>query len=159
LGTVTEARACSPYYIHKTFLRSPSQFFSGSAGAIYPAVKRLEAKGYLKSVRAGTAGKPSKKLTITPTGTARYLEWYYDPTRAADAGYDPVRVRISLLGSLPPAQQKKAYKELLEIGEHRLKYLATLNFEPCDGAGMDQAREIEKATLKAKLALLKGWKS
>lgn len=159
LGVVAESQPCSPYFVHKNFLRSPSKFFSGSAGAIYPAVKRLEKKGFLKGATSGTRGKPSKSLTITKTGLAEYLSWYFDPSRAADAGFDPLRARISMLGALPRKERKEVLGRLIDICRNRLALLARLTFDLRDGAGMDRALEIEKAALKTKLALLLKWQN
>ncbi len=157
LGVVAECQPCSPYYVHKAFFRSPSQFFSGSAGAIYPAVKRLEKRGLLKSTRSGSRGKPSKSLTVTEAGMKELSVWYFNPLRAGDAGYDPLRSRISILAALPPGDRPKVLASLTDICRGRLEILEGLDLKPIDGAWMDRAVEIEKATVKAKLGLLLEW--
>ena len=54
LGVVRLKQPCSPCWIRMDFAESPSSHWSGSAGAIYPLVRRLERRGLLKStVRRG----------------------------------------------------------------------------------------------------------
>ena len=157
LGVVAEHQPCSPYFIHKTFRASPSLFFSGSAGAIYPAVKRLQKKGLVEAERSGTRGKPSKSLTITPKGRNEFLSWYLDTSQAGDSGYDPIRGRISVMGALPPNTQSDIASRMFKIAEKRLAEVKSLQKATQKDVGMPWALEMERVTLEAKIKLLKKW--
>lgn len=157
LGVIGEQQPCSPYFVHKTFLASPSLFFSGSAGAIYPAINRLEKRGILKSARSGTRGKPSKSLTITAKGEKEYLAWFFDSQKAGDPGFDPLRGRVSMIGALKSKGRMEVFQRLIAAVEERLTTLNNLALKKHSGLGMAQALEMEKATLQAKLKVLKKW--
>ena len=47
LGVIWQEGPCTAYTIRKQFVASPSPQWSGSAGAIYPLVRRLEKKRLL----------------------------------------------------------------------------------------------------------------
>ncbi|HZE88705.1 MAG TPA: PadR family transcriptional regulator, partial [Verrucomicrobiae bacterium] len=49
LGVVWSEQPCTPYAIRRVFQTSPSPFWSGSAGAIYPLVERLETRGLVRA--------------------------------------------------------------------------------------------------------------
>lgn len=158
LGLVAECQPCSPYFVHRTFLDSPSLFFSGSAGAIYPAVKRLQQRGFLQATKSGTRGKPSKSLTVTALGRKEYLKWFFDPVRAGDGGFDPMRGRMSLVGGLPANLQGRVMEDFIVFCEKRLALIGKLLGRDFEETGMPRALEMEQATLKAKLELLRSWR-
>ena len=77
------------YEIKEVFRKSPSAFWSGSAGAVYPLVKRLEKRDILSSTDVSETRRPRREFTLTERGEQLMLAWLSDVERAVDPGYDP----------------------------------------------------------------------
>jgi DNA-binding PadR family transcriptional regulator len=93
------------YAVTRTFRESPSEFWSGSAGAVYPMVRRLEKRGLLKSETAEQGRRERKDYSITHLGKAALEQWLLDGERAAGLGFDPLRTRLIYLDLVTPAQR------------------------------------------------------
>src|SRR6185436_18926108 len=65
LGIVWRDGPCTPYHVRSVLLRSPSSHWSGSAGAIYPLVKRLEARGLARSRAVRTGRRAGREVELT----------------------------------------------------------------------------------------------
>ena len=93
------------YAVARNFAASPSEFWSGSAGAIYPLFKRLEKRGFLVSTE-GINGKRAKtEYVLTPEGKNALMGWLLDAKRAAGLGFDPLRTRAAYLELASPAER------------------------------------------------------
>jgi DNA-binding PadR family transcriptional regulator len=107
LGVVWKRGPCTGYAVAREFVTSPSSHFSGSAGAVYPAVRRLARDGYL----AGAAGRQGRRrrrtYTITRRGRDALRRWLSPPipADAARITYDPIRTRAYFLAALPPKRR------------------------------------------------------
>jgi len=107
LGIVWKKAPCTAYAVRKEFIESPSTHWSGSAGSIYPLVRRLEEKGLLRSV-AGTRGRrPHRAYAITTAGRKELRQWISPPLppRVAATTYSPLRTRMYFLAALRPQKQ------------------------------------------------------
>ena len=109
---------CTAYQLRRSFLASPSQSWSGSAGAVSPAVRRLAADGLIRSETDTANRRGGARLSLTDTGESTRRAWISDAARAADSGFDPFRTRVTLLDSLP-ADQRAAFIEALREGLER----------------------------------------
>lgn len=119
LAQVVRAGACTPYAIKETFRTSPSRFWSGSAGAVYPLVRRLVARGLLVSRPDLRDRRARRVVSATPAGRAALQSWLVDAERAADFGFDPLRTRLFYSELVPPQRLQKFLAEtagLLAIG-------------------------------------------
>jgi len=89
---------------------SPSSHWSGSAGAVYPVLERLEARGLVRSRRADTGDREGWSCALTPAGRAALQAWLGPPfgpdVLALEA--DPLRTRAHFLGALP-ARRRAAF--------------------------------------------------
>jgi DNA-binding PadR family transcriptional regulator len=93
------------FKVRRSFAASPSLEWNGSAGAVYPAIKRLERDGLL-TARATGDGRATRLLSLTPAGVAAMFAWACDPARAASVGVDPFRMRAGIwLGLDAPRRQ------------------------------------------------------
>ncbi len=101
LAIIARNGACTAYAIKETFRKSPSSFWSGSAGAVYPLVKRLEARGLITSQADENDGRARREFTITTEGEAVLADWLTDVERAANPGYDPLRTRLFFAELMP----------------------------------------------------------
>ncbi len=108
LGLVWSDGPCTPYAIRQVFLSSPSPHWSGSAGAIYPLVRRLERRKLLRSEIRATGRRPSRLYTLTPVGTRALQAWLSPPLPELAIGVppDPLRTRLRVLEALPPAGRR-----------------------------------------------------
>src|SRR6516162_6375678 len=88
LTVIHRLKSCTPYRVRLDFLRSRSHEWSGSAGAVYPALRRLQARGFLKAQQTGEARR-SVNYALTKAGSDALLGWLSDVERAAGSGLDP----------------------------------------------------------------------
>lgn len=115
LGAVQLEGPCTAYAVRKVFQRSPSTFWSGSAGAIYPLLERLELQGLLASTVVPRGAARRKTYTLTRAGRTALRRWIGPPLpdRLAALQADPIRTRIGFLASLSPAG-RRAFLEAAE---------------------------------------------
>ena len=107
LGVVNVNQPCSAYRVRMVFARSPSRHLSGSAGSIYPLVRRLESGGLLQSVTRRSDGRPTRLYRLTRRRRGRLLSWLRPPL--PDGGdlmtMDPLRVRVRFMEALQPEER------------------------------------------------------
>ena len=103
LGLVWLRQPCTAYAIRTVLARSRASFWSGSAGAIYPLMRRLERRALLKSKAARTGKRRRRDYRITAAGNAALRRWLRPPLPEADAAivYDPLRTRMLFLEAVP----------------------------------------------------------
>lgn len=107
LGLVWERGPCSPYELRTHMQRSPSTQWSGSAGAIYPLIRRLERIGLVRSAAKRTGKRVRREYSITPKGRGALKAWV-GPPLASDAvtvAHDPLRSRARFIGALTAAER------------------------------------------------------
>jgi DNA-binding PadR family transcriptional regulator len=70
----------SGYDLRKMFALTPLMSFSDSPGAIYPALARLEKRGFIRGQIEGSSGLRRRKLfRLTAAGTAALKKWLRGP--------------------------------------------------------------------------------
>lgn len=101
LGIVWAQGPCTAYLIRREFLDSLSPYWSGSSGAIYPLVDRLERRGLIRSVERKIGRKRSKHYALTAAGRKMLLSWLKPlPDLVIGVPPDPLRTRIEFLDVL-----------------------------------------------------------
>jgi DNA-binding PadR family transcriptional regulator len=110
LGLVWRHGPCSAYAIRRQLQDSPSTQWSGSAGAIYPLMQRLERQGLLAAAAGGTGQRRSLEYAITGAGLAMLRAWIGPPLppEAVTVAHDPLRSRLRFLDLLP-AEERRAW--------------------------------------------------
>ena len=113
LGTISLHAPCTPYRVRRAFLDSPSPYWSGSAGAIYPLIGRLERAGLVRTRRAPERGRAGRLCAPTERGRRALRAWLRPPWSAAVTGVpaDPLRTRVSFLGVLSAADRVRFLEE------------------------------------------------
>ncbi|HXY34516.1 MAG TPA: PadR family transcriptional regulator [Planctomycetaceae bacterium] len=108
LGLIKERRSCTPYAIRRVFLKSPTPHWSGSAGAIYPLIRRLSRMGLIRPVRAARDKRGRTLYALTATGERAFAQWLGPPFSRLTIGVppDPMRTRINLLRLLAPSERR-----------------------------------------------------
>jgi len=119
LGVVGREGPCSPYRVRKAFLASPTPSWSGSAGTIYPLMRRLEELGLLVSREVDGDGRATLHYRLTASGRRAVKRWLRPPLPAAAVGPgpDPIRTRLQFLGALSDAERR----EFLEVVGRQLE--------------------------------------
>jgi DNA-binding PadR family transcriptional regulator len=89
----------SGYRLKKMFNESPSSVYQPSAGALYPALRRLEGRGLLRAEKKVSSGRRAQRLYhVTQAGRATHLDWLRQPvvpaTVAADLGLHLMRFAL-----------------------------------------------------------------
>jgi DNA-binding PadR family transcriptional regulator len=105
LGELQARGPCTPYTVRREFLDSPSPYWSGSAGAIYPLVRRLERLGLVQSLPSAAGRRRSRLYSLTEKGRNALQAWLKPPLPEIAVGVpsDPLRTRLSFLSALPRA--------------------------------------------------------
>jgi DNA-binding PadR family transcriptional regulator len=113
LSEIHHRGKATAFAVRRAFQVSPSVEWSGSAGAVYPAIKRLTSNGLIRSETQNTARKTSH-LSLTPLGIALLDDWVTDIGRAVGVGLDPFRLRSGLWAHLPTERRQTAFLALRE---------------------------------------------
>jgi len=101
LAIITRRGPCTAYVVKEAFRTSPSEFWSGSAGAVYPLMKRLEGRKLIVSKADKSDGRSRREFSTTKAGEAALREWLTDAARASSLGFDPLRTRLFFSDLLP----------------------------------------------------------
>lgn len=99
------------FQVRKAFADSFSLEWKGSAGAIYPAVRRLEKDGFLEAT-AAQGGRATRHLSLTDAGRHALMTWACDPMLAASIGVDPFRLRAGIWTVLTDGDRAALFREL-----------------------------------------------
>lgn len=115
LGVVWSRQPCTPYQVRREFLDSPSAHWSGSAGAIYPVMARLEAARLVASAAHATGSRQSRRYRVTQAGRAALRRWVGPPIpeEVLTVPPDPLRTRVAFMTILP-AGDRAAFLEEIE---------------------------------------------
>lgn len=106
LAEVAQRGVATSYAIANAFAQSPSEYWSGSAGAVYPVVKRLAKNGFLQAQPAATGNRQKLDYSITTSGKSALDGWLLDARRASGMGFDPLRTRLLYLDLVSPEQRR-----------------------------------------------------
>jgi len=113
LGVVIRDGPVTAYAVKELFRGSPSEFWSGSAGSIYPLMRRLEQRGLVTSERAETGQSRRKMYRSAPEGRRAFRRWLTDAERAAAMGFDPLRTRLVFFDRLS-ARDRERFRDSFE---------------------------------------------
>jgi DNA-binding PadR family transcriptional regulator len=105
LGTI-DSEPRSGYQLKKVFSASPSSVYQPSPGALYPALRRLEARGLLRAEQISNGRRDQRLYHATEAGHAIHLDWLRQPVVpdrvGADLGLHLMRFAL-MENRLPPA--------------------------------------------------------
>ncbi|MCB9897701.1 MAG: PadR family transcriptional regulator [Planctomycetes bacterium] len=117
LGIVWKQGPLTAHAVRMEFTHSKSSHWSGSAGAIYPLVRRLEQAGLIAGADERRGRQDRRVLRITPAGRSALRAWLRPPfpDELFTVQYDPIRIRLYFLGLLP-AEQQGQFLDAMEQG-------------------------------------------
>jgi DNA-binding PadR family transcriptional regulator len=137
------------FHVRRAFAASPSLEWKGSAGAVYPAVKRLEKNGYLEA-SAAQGARRARRLTLTARGHDALMAWACDPAAAASVGIDPFRLRSGIWAGLDPDERAKVFAALrVQIAAGLSTLEASLpGADPVERVRIELGIEVQQARLR-----------
>lgn len=144
LAMIARNGPVTPYAVREMFRTSPTDFWSGSKGAVYPLMKRLQERGLISSSADQKDGRNRQVYEVTSEGKAALTRWLTDAERACRLGFDPLRTRLFFIDALTPAQRKK----FLQNVEERLK-IETVSPRPDDQMAVTLHKAWEQFRLSA----------
>lgn len=126
LGLVWKHGPCTRYQIRKQFIDSPSSHWTGSAGAIYPLVAKLEDRGLVESKSVQRDRRHSRIVRITSAGRKTLKTWLKPPlsSEAAEAVFDAVRTRAFFIGLLTTSERTRFLEDVREALKEHAKVVA-----------------------------------
>jgi DNA-binding PadR family transcriptional regulator len=129
LSVISDLGSCTPYQVRQNFLSSRSREWSGSAGAVYPAIRRLHSRGLLRA-QATEDARRSVRFSLSASGRKSFRSWVKDTERASGSGLDPFRCRADQWDRLPATSRRALFKALMQQLKQRLAYLDDLFHRP-----------------------------
>lgn len=114
LGLVARDGPVTAYAVMRSFMRSPSRFWSGSSGAIYPLLKRIKVRGFIAGQSAQKGNRNATAFVLTTQGRDALNAWLLDADRAADIGFDPLRTRLYFLNLVSTADRNRLLDAVAE---------------------------------------------
>ena len=146
LAVISTEGGCTAYRVKRAFEQSPSAFWSGSAGAVYPMVARLVRRGLLAESAKPLDGRGKRTVRITKAGRRALNAWFGDLDRATAPGFDPLRTRLNLTDAVP----ESAFVDLMGQVEAELR--KQLDDPPAPpGPGEARAKALYRMWLEARL--------
>jgi DNA-binding PadR family transcriptional regulator len=100
-----DQRPHSGYDLRRVFATTPLTAYSDSPGAVYPALRRLEARGWVTAAARGPAsGRRRRALRLTAAGRRALREWVaLAPTRDEVVhGIDALYLRFAFMSQAAP---------------------------------------------------------
>ena len=137
------------FQVRRAFATSLSLEWKGSAGAVYPAVKRLTARGFIAASKAHDK-RGARRLRLTASGKAALTNWACDVKLATSVGLDPFRLRAGVWTSLDPQQRKQLFAALgEEIRGSLPMFQETLaSTKPLEKVRVSLAIQVQRARLR-----------
>jgi len=112
LSVVARSGSMTAYGVKEVLAGSPSRFWSGSAGAVYPLMKRLTKRGLLSPSDTATGRRAATTYTLSPDGQRALRAWLSDVDKAVDPGIDPLRFRLLYLSLLNENEKQQFMSEV-----------------------------------------------
>lgn len=122
LSEIAHRGNSTAFRVRRAFQLSPSSEWSGSAGAIYPAIKRLLARGLI--IGEPTADRRATlRISLTAAGEAVMLDWACNPDRASSVGIDPFRLRSGIWRRLSDTDRAAVLRRTAEAIRANIRFL------------------------------------
>lgn len=155
LGVLRRGQAHTAYAVRQVFKISVSAEWSGSAGAVYPAIARMKAAGLLAG-RALKGGRGGVAYSLTPAGSAAHDRWLCDVARIVGPGVDPFRTRAGLWPLLPARQRRALMAELQRAIAARRDAMANAPPAPDHGDAIGDALLVMLMELRLRWLAMNG---
>jgi len=125
LSVINGFGTCTAYQVRQNFKASRSREWSGSAGAVYPALRRMHEAGLLSANELLDARK-TVQYSLSESGQRAYEAWLTDVERACGSGLDPFRCRAGSWQELPDDRRAALTHDLISKLEEKCRHLQHL---------------------------------
>jgi len=112
----------SGYDLKQRMVECTSYFFDASFGSIYPALKRMEDKGYIIYRETVEGNKFKKMYSITENGKLYFLYWLEKPINFSKANHSYL-VNIYFYNLLPIEKATANIRHFVEVLKQHLNEL------------------------------------
>jgi DNA-binding PadR family transcriptional regulator len=146
--------AMTGYDIKQLMSISTSFFYNSSYGSIYPALKKLESAGFVRSKEIVEHGRIRKVYTITEKGRDEFLGWLGGPPGENKFKYDFL-TRMFFFSNLPEDKIRESIVHHIDEIRRTLRAL-----EEIDHTVAGKADFFQRSTLqfgKDFFEFLQGW--
>jgi len=109
----------SGYDLKQWMAECTSYFFDASFGSIYPALKRMEDKGYIVCRETVEGSKFKKLYSITEAGKSYFLGWLEKPITFTKSNHSYL-VNIYFYNHLPIEKATANLKQFAEVLEQHM---------------------------------------
>jgi DNA-binding PadR family transcriptional regulator len=143
--------------VRREFQLSLTPYWSGSAGAIYPAVARLARRRLIRAAGGTGNGRGGVLYVVTAAGNGALRRWLGPPFSPMTVGAppDPVRTRVGFLGLLSAAERRAFLTAAAEAVAARLPGLAAAADAPQLDPHERLALRGSRQTMEARVAWLR----
>ncbi|HEX3108176.1 MAG TPA: helix-turn-helix transcriptional regulator [Thermoanaerobaculia bacterium] len=141
LGVIWRDGPMTAYEVAALYARSLSPYWSGSAGAVYPLVKRLRQRGLIRGLRRAWNGKKKTVLEVTDAGVATLREWLtppLPPDAAAPSQY-PLRTRLYFVDVLSDGEKRAFFRDAERAVREQLAAAKKQRRQDADAANVSEA--------------------
>ena len=116
LGALWQKGPCTAYAIRKEFMESLSPRWSGSSGAIYPLLKRMELGGLVDAMATNRGKRKQRDYRITKKGLTVFRRWLRNLKPEVDAAlmHDPLRSKLFFIDAMTNDQARTFVKKAME---------------------------------------------
>jgi len=94
LALVIREQPVRPYQLYKLFEGSPVTSINSSKGQLYPAIRRLKAKGLVVGKQVSGDGRNAEELSVTQAGMHAATAWVLQINGDHISLDDPLRTRM-----------------------------------------------------------------
>lgn len=104
------------YAVRQEFSGTPMGHYSDSPGSIYPALRRLEARGWIeRREEPGRSARPTRYFAPTAAGRRAFMTWLRQPVTAEDVsrGMAGLVLRLAFMGPLLGPEGMRPFFESL----------------------------------------------
>lgn len=105
LASIWRYQPTTAYFVRKSLGRSLATNISSSPGGIYPALKRLKARGLVSAQAADGDSRGTEVLTLTDDGARVVKSWLVHVPDEDLLPEDPLRTRIGFADVLDPLER------------------------------------------------------
>jgi len=158
LCTLRRTGGCTPYRVRQVLAESPTPRFSGSTGAIYPLIRRLERRGLVVTEATATGRRAHRVCKATTAGLRALRQWIVEPA-PADFGipFDPIMTRVSMLTAVSPREARRFLETAIEELEASLETIKPTLRELADVDPPFSAHAVResRARLRARIKWLR----
>ncbi len=137
------------FQVRRAFAESFSLEWRGSAGAVYPAVRRLEGEGLLAASEPA-GGRKTRSLALTSIGREALSNWARDPLLSSSSGVDPFRLRAGIWSLLPEPERNALLSDVKAQIEHQIALIEShvSGLDPVEVIRVELALEHQRDRLR-----------